>query len=65
MTSGSAYVTSAVAMTAGMSVNEWLALGGFLLGFATFIVNAVYKHLNYKLQVKRGEPTNQGCPKCD
>lgn len=63
--SNSAYATSAVAMTAGMSVNEWLAMGGFLLGFATFIVNWVYKHRSYQLQVKKSDGSLGDCPRCD
>ncbi|MGH1371145.1 MAG: HP1 family phage holin [Cellvibrionaceae bacterium] len=63
--SNSAYATSAVAMTAGMSVNEWLALGGFLLGFATFVVNWVYKHRSYQLQVRKSDGVSGGCSRCD
>ena len=41
--SSTTYAASAVTMVAGMSVNEWLAIGGFLLAVLTFSVNWHYR----------------------
>ena len=40
---------------AGLSINEWLSMAGFLLGLATFAVNWHYKKKHYKLAVKQGQ----------
>lgn len=37
------YVASVVALVSGISFNEWVALGGLLLGMATFAVNWYYR----------------------
>ena len=37
----------------GLTVNEWVAIGGFGLALITVIINAVYKHLHYRLERDR------------
>ncbi|ASX25881.1 phage holin [Candidatus Williamhamiltonella defendens] len=46
------YTASAVTTMAGLTINEWVALGGFLMGVATFVVNLWFKreHLNIERQ---------------
>ncbi|MFL7024270.1 phage holin [Enterovibrio norvegicus] len=43
------YSASAVTTMAGLTFNEWVALGGFLIGVATFAVNWWYKHAQTKI----------------
>jgi len=33
----------------GLSVNEWVAVGGFVLAFITVLINWHYKHKHYNL----------------
>lgn len=42
------YVTSALTVVAGLTINEWVALGGLCLAAATFAVNWYYKHKTFK-----------------
>ena len=42
------YVASAVTVWAGLTLNEWLAVSGIILGVLTFAVNWYYKHKEYK-----------------
>ena len=42
----------------GLTVNEWVALIGVGLAVATFVVNSIYKHLNYKLNKRREKRAN-------
>lgn len=39
----------------GLTVNEWLALGGFGFAAATFVINWVYKRRYYELAVKESD----------
>lgn len=43
------YSASVVTTVAGFTINEWVALGGFLIGVATFAVNWWYKHVQTKI----------------
>lgn len=49
-TTVAAYTMAIGTAAGGLTVNELVALGGLGLAIATFILNAVYKHLHYKLQ---------------
>lgn len=44
------YSASAVTTIAGLSINEWVAVGGLLIGIATFVTN---KHQHLKLDRER------------
>lgn len=37
------YAAGGTAIVAGLSFNEWLALGGFIVALATFAYNVWYK----------------------
>ncbi len=37
----------------GLSVNEWVAIGGFACALITVLVNWYYRHLHYKLDRDR------------
>ncbi len=54
-TSAVSYSASAVTTLAGLSINEWVALGGFLIGVATFVVNWRYKHIQTKIMLEQGK----------
>lgn len=44
VTTAAAYATSGATFLAGsMSLNEWLALGGFILAVITFVINFHYQ----------------------
>tara|TARA_R110000737_G_scaffold293706_1_gene300266 strand:- start:825 stop:1019 length:195 start_codon:yes stop_codon:yes gene_type:complete len=47
---GASYVTAVGTTVAGLALNEWMMVFGIIITFATFVVNAVYKHLHYTLQ---------------
>lgn len=48
--SAAAYVTSAGAFGAGMTLNEAVAVTGLVLAVLTFLVNVTFKYLHYRLQ---------------
>lgn len=51
LTSKASYITSAaVTFGGGLSLNEFVALAGIVLGVGTFLVNWRYKHLHYKME---------------
>ncbi len=54
-TSAVSYGASAVTTIAGLTINEWVALGGFLIGVATFAVNWWYKHAQTKILQNQGK----------
>ena len=44
VTTSAAYATSGATLLAGsLSLNEWLAVGGFILAVATFCVNVYFQ----------------------
>jgi hypothetical protein len=47
---GASYTMGLGTTIAGLALNEWMMIFGVVITFATFVVNAVYKHLHYKLQ---------------
>ena len=49
------YSASAVTTIAGVTINEWVALGGLCIGLATFIVNLWYRQQVLKLQRQQGQ----------
>lgn len=49
------YIASLMTMLAGLSIHEFVALGGFLIGVATFGVNLWYKREMLKIQRKRSD----------
>ena len=49
------YSASAVTTIAGLTINEWVALGGLLIGAATFTVNVWYHRQLLKLHQKQGK----------
>ena len=48
-----AYTAAFITIVSGMTVNEFVALGGLLIGLATFVINWLYKHKNFKLEEQR------------
>lgn len=60
LATGASYATNAatalggtLTLIGGLSLNEWLAISGIILGFATFIINWLYKHRHYKLATEK------------
>ncbi|WP_020411007.1 phage holin family protein [Hahella ganghwensis] len=43
------YAASAITTMAGLTFNQWVALGGLLIGVATFLVNWFYKQKHLEL----------------
>lgn len=41
------------AVIGGVTLNEWLALGGFLLALGSFIINWYYQDKRYRLLEKK------------
>jgi len=57
-TVATAYWVSLVTTVNGLSINEWVAVGGLMIGVATFCTNLWFKHEHLKLareNVKAGE----------
>lgn len=48
-TAGS-YAASAFTTLLGLSINEWVALGGLLIGFGTFLTNLWFRREQLKVQ---------------
>ena len=48
-TVATAYSASLTATLAGLSANEWVAIGGFVIGLATFLTNFWFKREHLKL----------------
>ena len=48
-TAGS-YLASVLTTLAGLTINEWVAIGGLLIGLATFWVNFWFRHEQLKIQ---------------
>lgn len=48
-----AYSASLTATVAGLSINEWVAVGGLLIGVATFLTNIWFKREHLKLARKQ------------
>jgi hypothetical protein len=46
--SGLTYSSAAMTVIGGLTLNEWLAISGIVLGLATFVVNWVYKQKHWK-----------------
>ena len=49
------YSASVVTTITGLTINEWVALGGLCIGLATFLVNLWYRHQLLKLQRQQGQ----------
>ncbi|MBU6950996.1 phage holin [Hahella sp. HN01] len=47
------YAASAITTVAGLTFNQWVALGGLLIGVATFVMNWCYKQKHLELARKR------------
>ena len=56
LTTPVSYVTSAtMTVLGGLTINEWMAVIGIILGIATFVVNWFYKHKQFKQAQKSRE----------
>lgn len=56
VTTAAAYTTSGATFLAGsMSLNEWLAVGGFMLAIATFIVNIYFQRKRDKREERMSQ----------
>lgn len=47
--SAATYTASAITVVSGLSLTEWLAIGGFVMGLLTFAVNLYFQHKNFQL----------------
>jgi hypothetical protein len=57
-TVAAAYWASFVTTVNGLSINEWVAVGGLMIGVATFLTNLWFKREHLKLArmtVEKGE----------
>ena len=45
----SSLTTSGVVALWGLTINEWVTIGGFALAIITLLINWYYKRLHYKL----------------
>ena len=54
------YSASAVTTLAGLTINEWVALGGFLIGVAAFAANLWFKKEHLKLERNRNRDKQDG-----
>lgn len=46
---GAAYVASGTTTAVGLTINDMVAIGGLLVGLATFLVNWYYRHQHLQL----------------
>lgn len=57
-TVAAAYWASLITTLNGLSINEWVAIGGLMIGVATFLTNLWFKREHLKLArmtVEKGE----------
>ena len=47
------YGASVFTIIAGLTINEWVAIGGLILGLATFALNWWYKHKTWAAMYKQ------------
>ncbi|EAQ66466.1 MAG: phage holin [Marinomonas sp.] len=52
-TVATAYGASITTTLAGFSMNEWVAMGGLIIGIATFLTNFWFKREHLKLAQKQ------------
>jgi len=52
-TVAAAYGASVTTTLAGYSINEWVAIGGLLIGLATYLTNVWFKREHLKLAQKQ------------
>lgn len=43
------YWTSFIVTVNGLSINQWVAIGGFMIGLATFLTNLWFKREHLKI----------------
>jgi hypothetical protein len=55
ISTGISYAASAVTTVAGLTINEWVAIGGLLIGVGTFLTNVWYRRQQLKLQRELGQ----------
>ncbi|MDG6896597.1 hypothetical protein A6A19_00950 [Actinobacillus delphinicola] len=53
-----AYWGACASILSGLTLSDWAAVFGILFGFGTFLVNAWYKHQEYKLLKEKYEKEN-------
>lgn len=51
------YFVAFITALTGLTINEWVAIGGFLLGVATFFLNWYYKKQNLALAMRKANFT--------
>ncbi|RUM56281.1 MAG: hypothetical protein DSY85_03015 [Marinomonas sp.] len=49
------YIFSIITFFTGLSVNEWVAVGGLIIGVATFLTNFWFKSQHLKLAKQQAE----------
>ena len=49
------YTGSGLMMAGGMSLNDWMAVGGFLIGLIGYLTNLYYKRKHFKLAQQETE----------
>lgn len=55
MLNASTWGGAGLAAIGGMTLTQWLAIGGFILALAGFIVNSYFKYKMYQLEKKKLE----------
>lgn len=53
-----AYASSFGISALSITVNEFVAVAGLVLAFATFVVNWRYRHLHYRLAARENKEIN-------
>lgn len=46
------YTASGGAILGGLTLNNWLAIGGFVVALLTFAANLYFQHKTYRLRVE-------------
>ncbi len=47
-------IGAGTATVGALTLNEWMALGGFLLALLSFLLNWYYQHKRYEIEKNRG-----------
>jgi hypothetical protein len=63
VSTAASYTASVVTTVAGLTINEWVAIGGLMIGLCTFLTNVWYRRQQLKIQreaAKNGQRLDLG-----
>lgn len=59
LTTSGAYGGGLIALLSSLSINEWAAISGMVIGFLTCGINWYYRHQDYKNRLRLARVKNE------